>query len=76
MENNNSQLKKETFLKGIDKGKEISEEYCEFIPEENDKIDNKEYKMNIQGKKNAKLAGITGNKQLIDEAKHVGDKNV
>lgn len=32
--------------------------------------------MNIQGKKNAKLAGITGNKNFIDEARHVGDKNM
>lgn len=30
----------------------------------------------MQGRKNEKLAGITGNKYLIDEAKHVGDKNI
>jgi hypothetical protein len=32
--------------------------------------------MKYQTKKNEKLAGISGNKILIDEAKHVGDKNI
>lgn len=63
-------------MKGIDNNKNISEDYCQFIPEEGDNVENQEYKMKFQSKKNEKLAGISGNKILIDEAKHVGDKNI
>ena len=63
-------------MKGIDNNKNISEDYCQFIPEEGDNVENQEYKMKFQSKKNEKLAGISGTKILIDEAKHVGDKNI
>ena len=36
MENINSEQKKENKLNGLDRNNEISEEYCEFIPEESD----------------------------------------